>query len=143
MRMIDSGKFVSKKFLLIDKEHKNKNDRTWCFWEKDTGYFETLVYRKWDNLLFKSERLCLELKIAPYQYKMIRGIDFYEHCFSKIRQQSNIQILAGEIDFDHNNTIKINGKALAVTNALVFNSIYRLLEKISITFIYFSILKAG
>ena len=40
MRMIRSGKFTDKKILLIDKEQKNKNDRTWCFWETQNGFFE-------------------------------------------------------------------------------------------------------
>ena len=40
MRMIKSGKFADKKILLIDKEPKTKNDRTWCFWEKQDGFFE-------------------------------------------------------------------------------------------------------
>jgi lycopene beta-cyclase len=39
MRMIKSGKFADKRILLIDKEEKNKNDRTWCFWETQPGFF--------------------------------------------------------------------------------------------------------
>ena len=40
MRMINSKKFIKKKILLVDKEGKTKNDRTWCFWEKQNGFFE-------------------------------------------------------------------------------------------------------
>jgi len=29
--------FDQKKILLIDKETKDQNDRTWCFWEKGNG----------------------------------------------------------------------------------------------------------
>ena len=43
MRMIGSNQFNDKKILLIDKEQKNKNDRTWCFWEKDKGLFDPVV----------------------------------------------------------------------------------------------------
>ena len=46
MRMIKSGKFSDKKILLIDKEPKTKNDRTWCFWEKGNGFFENIVAKK-------------------------------------------------------------------------------------------------
>ncbi len=129
MRMIDSGKFTDKKFLLIDKESKNKNDRTWCFWEKENSYFENLVYKKWNNLLFKTDQLSIPLNIAPYQYKMIRGIDFYNHCFANIRLQPNIEIKYGEITFAENNVIKINDELLRTANAIVFNSIYLRGEK--------------
>jgi lycopene beta-cyclase len=124
MRMIGSGRFADKTFLLIDKESKNNNDRTWCFWEKENGYFETIVYKKWNDLLFKTGELSLSLNIAPYKYKMIRGIDFYNYCFSKIALQSNIQIKYGKIDFERNNSIKINGESLITNYAIVFNSIY-------------------
>ncbi len=124
MRMIDSQKFNDKKILLVDKEQKNTNDRTWCFWEKQPGYFEDIVHKKWDELLFEADDISLALNIAPYKYKMIRGIDFYNYCFSKIRLQPNIEIKYGEIKFEFGNAIKINNESLAVNNAIVFNSIY-------------------
>ena len=55
MRMINSTSFVDKKILIIDKESKTKNDRTWCFWERENGFFESIVFRKWDHLFFMSD----------------------------------------------------------------------------------------
>jgi lycopene beta-cyclase len=49
-----SGKFADKKILLIDKEQKNKNDRTWCS-GKPNGFFEDIVYKKWDTISFLSD----------------------------------------------------------------------------------------
>lgn len=53
MRMIDSKKFDQKKVLIADREPKTKNDRTWCFWEQEAGFFEDIVYRKWSTLFLK------------------------------------------------------------------------------------------
>lgn len=97
MRMIKTGKFADKKILLIDKEPKIKNDRTWCFWEKDDGFFENVVYKKWDKLSFFSDHFSAVMDISPYEYKMIRGIDFYNYCFSEIARNRNIDILYGKI----------------------------------------------
>lgn len=97
MRMIKTGKFAHKKILLIDKERKIKNDRTWCFWEKDDGFFENVVYKKWDKLSFFSDLFSETMDISPYEYKMIRGIDFYSYCFSEIAKNSNIHIFYGKI----------------------------------------------
>src|SRR5688500_13885450 len=80
--MINSGNFADKKILLVDRTPKNQNDRTWCFWEKDNGLFESIVFRRWSNMWFHGDDGSSKLHdILPYQYKMIRGIDFYKHCF--------------------------------------------------------------
>jgi lycopene beta-cyclase len=126
-RMIASGKFSNKKILLIDKAPKTSNDRTWCFWEKEKSFFEEIVYRKWDHLLFESNSFSTSLDIAPYQYKMIRGIDFYNYCFDIIKQEANIIVRYGEIRFEQNNerktTLYIDDAELNTEKSIVFNSI--------------------
>jgi lycopene beta-cyclase len=129
MRMIDSGKFADKKILLIDKEQKNKNDRTWCFWEKGSGFFEPIVHRKWDALVFRSDNFSSLLDIAPYKYKMIRGIDFYNYCFQKITRQPNIEIIYDEVISIEADEIRLRGQTISATNAVVFNSLYQPIEK--------------
>lgn len=93
MRMLQSGRFKDKTFLLVDKDRKSENDRTWCFWEKGAGFFEDTVYRKWGKTWFHGVGVSRQFNLAPFQYKMIRGIDFYTHCLDYIKQQSNVRIL--------------------------------------------------
>jgi lycopene beta-cyclase len=97
VRLIESGKFADKKILLLDREFKNKNDRTWCFWEKGKGYFETIVHHQWPNLQVKHPSGEIDLEAAPYQYKMVRGIDFYKHCFGVIKEASNVVVRYDEV----------------------------------------------
>ncbi|MDE3214215.1 MAG: lycopene cyclase, partial [Bacteroidota bacterium] len=54
MRMRAHEAFRDKKILLIDREPKIHNDRTWCFWEEGDGFFEDIVYKKWDVLHFRT-----------------------------------------------------------------------------------------
>jgi lycopene beta-cyclase len=58
---------------------------------------------------------------------MIRGIDFYQHCFNEIKQQGNIDIIYGEITqlLRHKEgiTIHVNGEMLHFDYAIIFNSI--------------------
>lgn len=122
--MIHSGAFKNKTVLLVDEEAKNKNDRTWCFWEKEKGLFEPIVYRQWDHLWFHSESFSRELSISPYTYKMIRGIDFYDHCLSEIKQHDNFQFLTAKVErvfSDEQTGIVANGQT--ITADYVFNSI--------------------
>ena len=128
MRMIASKKFSQKKILLVDREPKTKNDRTWCFWEKESGFFEDIIYRKWSKLFFKTDNISIPLEMGDYRYKMIRGIDFYDKCFSVIKQQENIDIIYGEISFEEDyelTTLKINNKLLEPDKkTILFNSLY-------------------
>lgn len=110
VHMIQSGQFSDKKILIVDKEEKNKNDRTWCFWEKEPGLFEPVVYQKWKELWFHGEKFSKLLSLSPYEYKLIRGIDFYDHCFAIIKKQSNIDILYGEVK-----EIKMEGQEATLT----------------------------
>lgn len=135
-RMIASGKFADKKILLLDRSPKKVNDRTWCFWEKTNGFFEDVVYRSWDQLLFHSNTFSSALSIEPYRYKMIRGIEFYNWCFDKITRQKNIDIRYGEIFIapetgSNTSKIYIDSEELITGNAMVFNSIsgYRQTKK--------------
>lgn len=92
-RLLQTGRFNQKKILLIDKGPKTTNDRTWCFWEKEPGFFEPIVYKSWDQLWFHANNHSALHNIHPYRYKMIRGEDFYKHCFSIISQYPHVEIV--------------------------------------------------
>lgn len=127
--MIRSGEFGNKKVLILDKDGKNSNDRTWSFWETEPGMFEPIVYRKWSKTWFHSSDFSRLLDLSPYYYKMIRGIDFYTHSLSVIRQQPNFEIQYANIRSVTNEgelaIVHTGDKKLAAD--FVFNSI--LLEK--------------
>ena len=81
---------VSKSILVIDKSFNKTNDRTWCFWNKDTSAFETLVKNRWDTISIHAEGFDKELPTAPFSYKMIQGIDFYNTVLKEAKTKSNI-----------------------------------------------------
>ena len=97
VHLIHSGQFSNKKVLLIDKDEKKQNDRTWCFWETGQGLFESLVYKQWGNAWFHGDGFSQLMELSPYQYKLIRGDDFYSYCFNLIQQQTNFEIIKGDI----------------------------------------------
>jgi len=124
MHMIHSGRFSDKKVLLVDKDPKRANDRTWCFWEKEEGLFQSIVYKQWDKLWFYGEDFSEQLHINPCQYKMIRGIDFYDHCLQQIETHHNFDILFKKVDsvFSEKETgVVVNGELIYAD--YVFNSI--------------------
>lgn len=78
------------KILVIDKDTKQQNDRTWCFWEKETGYFESIVHHEWKSLVFKTEEFNRQFELEEYSYKMIRGIDFYKFVLDFAKKFDNV-----------------------------------------------------
>jgi len=65
------------RILLIDKEDKNTNDRTWCFWEEGTGPFDSLLERQWERIRVAGPDWETDRTMAPFRYKMLRSAPFY------------------------------------------------------------------
>lgn len=125
MHMIHSGGFRDKRILLVDRDAKRTNDRTWCFWEKEEGLFESIVYKQWEHLHFHTPALSKELAIHPYTYKLVRGIDFYRYCLSAIEQQPNIEMVQAPVErvFSEGEETGVVIAGKKVLAGYVFNSI--------------------
>jgi lycopene beta-cyclase len=85
--------FSKKSILLIDRQTKNTNDRTWCFWEKGQGDFDPILYRSWTKMFFAGQQYANTFAIAPYRYKMLRGIDFYNEYLSRISTYDHLDFV--------------------------------------------------
>lgn len=125
-KMLLSGKFEDKSILLIDENTKKVNDRTWCFWDEN-NLFDEIVSKKWNQAIFANEKFNRVLELAPYQYKKINGLDFYNLIFEEIAKHSNIQIVKDTVvDIeDYIDVVEVltsNGNQYLCSK--VFNSIY-------------------
>jgi lycopene beta-cyclase len=98
IRLLPYLKATNKQVLLVDNTEKKGNDKTWCFWEKQTDVFEPVVYRKWNQLSFSSKLVDKQLAINPYQYKMIRSVDFYTYTSNILLQSDYISIVNGNVE---------------------------------------------
>lgn len=90
----------TKSILIIDKEKKDTNNRTWCFWEKENdGPFESIVNRRWKQVDFYGpNNYTTTLPFAPYTYKWIRGLDFYRFVQADLLQNPSITFLNASIE---------------------------------------------
>ena len=95
--MMQQPFFNDKEILVIDQAPKNKNDRTWCFWEQQPGVFEEIVHHRWNQIDFFSDHFFARFDLQPYQYKMIRSIDLYNYVLQKANQKPNIHFIYGDI----------------------------------------------
>lgn len=78
--------------LILEQDAAKNNDRTWCFWERGTGPFDSIVQASWDQIDVHGFQSYERLNLGDYKYKMIRSQDFYQFAKSKINRSSNITI---------------------------------------------------
>ncbi|ALI99297.1 lycopene cyclase family protein [Rufibacter tibetensis] len=112
----------TKRILLLDRDLKQTNDRTWCFWETGESPFESCLKIKWSKLHFHSQKFSALLDISPYRYKMLDSLSFYQHCFKLMEQYPNVEFRQDEIvSMDANGVIK--GKQAVYQAQYIFNSV--------------------
>ena len=92
-RLLKDPILKNKKILVVDKSAKNTNDRTWCYWEKGEGLFESVVTHQWKNLVFKNSEFNKVFNLNEYSYKMIKGLDFYELTLNFARNFKNVTFI--------------------------------------------------
>ena len=126
-KMIESGKFADRSILLIDESTKKENDRTWCFWEQKQSKWENSISKKWDSALFANAEFSRDLDLKPYQYNMVKGLDFYNQVFALLSKQANITFLNEKVtDINElENHVFVATPSESFTCSKVINSIYR------------------
>lgn len=125
-KMILSQKFQTKSILLLDKNAKQTNDRTWCFWEQKETLWENSISKKWNSVLFANADFKRNLELHPYQYNKIQGLDFYNQLLELIVNQKNIdfaqeKVLAIE---ESESIVLVKTESQSYSCSQVFNSIY-------------------
>ena len=119
-KILQTPSLQNKSILVIDKDQKKSNDRTWCFWEKNPGPFESIVYAKWNKLEFLSTDFKKELNLESYTYKMIQGIDFYNFVINYAKKFKNVSFVQETI----NSIDNIDKKAVLKTTKNTYTANY-------------------
>ena len=116
----------TKRILVLDANFNKGNDRTWCFWEDQAGPFESIVCKKWSNIEVLKGSMHRSLPTAPFEYKMIQGIDFYQYVTDFAKGFDNVEWLASKIltiDSINANSASVNWEGGCANAGYVFSSI--------------------
>lgn len=92
------GGLRDKRVLIVDRDAKVRNDRTWCSWVKGPAVFDHIVSHRWNRLRFHSRYYSSVMDIAPYEYRMIRGIDFYDYTRAALSNAGNVETRIGSVE---------------------------------------------
>jgi lycopene beta-cyclase len=89
LALVEDDYFSDKKILILEKDAKTENDRTWCFWEKGKGKWDDLLHYSWNNGYFHCAKYSKNLNLEDYSYKMIRSSKFYRFAKDQIKSHAN------------------------------------------------------
>ena len=120
-RICNDPFFADKSILLIEKENKNLNDRTWCFWESNEGDLQEIIHKTWNQSFFASKDFCLNFNLNPYQYKMIRSLDFYQFMKQRLKMFNQLIQVKDEVQKIESNRVTTLEKVYS--SDLIFSSI--------------------
>jgi lycopene beta-cyclase len=128
---LQQGILENHRLLILEKEPKSENDRTWCFWEKFPGPFENLVHHRWESPWFFGPSWSKQLIINPYQYKMIRSDRFYAFIKSALEKNGHVEIRQEEILHfgETENLAFVQTQKTRYSAQWIFNSLVRPKEK--------------
>jgi lycopene beta-cyclase len=113
--------------LVVDRDAKDHNDRTWCFWSDQPTPFDAIAHRSWDRLRFVGDGFEKVLGLGAYRYRMIRGIDFYRFVRQELAAHPNVAFVQGAVDRvedgAHDARVMVGDRTFR--GAWVFDSLFR------------------
>tara|TARA_B100001063_G_scaffold31526_1_gene24596 strand:- start:12812 stop:13948 length:1137 start_codon:yes stop_codon:yes gene_type:complete len=122
--LLSDKHFNDKKILLIEKDSKTDNDKTFGFWNDKQSVLDNIVFKEWEYAEFRDSNSHNSFLLSPYKYKMIKSNEFYLYIGDKISKASNFTYLnstVNEID-QVNNKVKTNDGEFS--SSIIFSSIY-------------------
>jgi lycopene beta-cyclase len=123
-QLVQDG-FPGSEILIIDSDSKNRNDRTWCFWTKESLLPE-ISQSIWTQVRFIGPRFTNLFQLSPYHYQMIRGIDFYrqQHQFLRDHGVTILKTAVKDIQ-DNDNAVSVITTGGSFSGQWLFNSLVR------------------
>lgn len=97
LEMIRRPFFQPKTLILVDRDTKQRNDRTWCFWATDEEPLPPILYHSWQRCRFLAPGFETTFDMAPYQYHMVRGLDFYRWADAELGRHPNVRRVTADI----------------------------------------------
>jgi len=124
LRMHHSGLLNNKSVLLIDKERKDRRDKTFCFWshrdetiEKDLA---EIISQTWDTVILPGEQ---PSSLGPLRYNHVSSIDLYQS-IDKLSIHYGWHRCVGEVSEVHSTSessyVMLNSRK--ISSQLIFDS---------------------
>jgi lycopene beta-cyclase len=84
--------------LIVDRDAKQRNDRTWGFWTTRPTPFDGIVQREWKRIHFVGDGCEEDIDLGTYRYRLMRGIDFYRFVHEQLSAHANVEFAQGTVE---------------------------------------------
>ncbi|MCK0109105.1 lycopene cyclase family protein [Flavobacteriaceae bacterium S0825] len=123
LKLASDSFFNHKQIALIDQSTKNKNDKTWSFWEVNSTQWDSIIHKFWGEASVITSNETIDLKLQPYTYKTIRAINFYNEVKTKLKNYPNIHFIIDKVkSVIENDLVKIETTKKSYSATHVFDS---------------------
>jgi lycopene beta-cyclase len=114
------------RIVLVEKDSKTANDRTWCFWATPDEPLPPVISRSWQGAhFFGLNGFERRLGIRPYTYNMVRSSDFYGWARAIIQQKTNMEWVEADISSIDCTAGQVHTSKGVFEGNFVFNSAIR------------------
>lgn len=97
-----SSELRDSKILILDPDPKNRQDRTWCFWDTTTPDLPCTPSHVWDQISIATDRGEEIHPIGPHRYYHLDGKDYYDSIRELISNNPTVEWKRESvIDFAH------------------------------------------
>ncbi|GHA07679.1 lycopene cyclase [Streptomyces tauricus] len=74
-------------------------ERTWCYWDGDTGEFDEVVTASWSRLrIHDADGGAITVDPSPLRYRMLRSTDFEQWAYARIARSPGGRIVRATAD---------------------------------------------
>lgn len=97
-----SSELRDARILILDPDPKNRQDRTWCFWDTEVPDLPCKAAHVWDQISIATSRGKETHSIGPHRYYHVEGKDYYDSIRELISEYDNVTWKQESvIDFTH------------------------------------------
>ena len=123
LKIASDSFFDQKTIALMDSKLKNKNDKTWSFWENENAQWDHIVHKSWSKASIITTQKHINLDLKPYSYKTIQALDFYNYAKKKLSAKANFHFLIENVtSVTENNQVTVTSDTNSYSATHVFDS---------------------
>jgi len=124
-QLMNSEVLSHKQVLILDREDKNSNDRTWSFWSKPEFYHPLMRHSSWTHFDVYIGEERFSQHFSPYSYYSIQSADFYAYVHGRIAEHSNMELIQDEmLSVDEEDGVVHLASGQSIHAQIIFNSAY-------------------
>ena len=117
VQMLDHPEMSSKRIIVFDDFQADSLEKTWSFWEKGKGNWDSFLLDQWTQGKFQTNGVEIDLELNPYIYKTIKSKDVIAFAKAKLQQHPNTTFVEARVD-----RIEETDLAVLHTNEGIFKS---------------------